>query len=156
MTEVEQNRQAASAVRIETRAWIDGEACDAASGETFATLDPSTGGHLADVAACGAEDVDRAVCAARRAFDGGAWSRCDPADRKAVLLRLADLLRKHGEELALLESRDSGKTIRDCRNEVAHEVPNFFQWYAEAIDKRFDRVAPYIPTAKGRRCPRHR
>ena len=147
MIEAEQNRLAAAAVRIETRAWIDGEVCHAASGETFATVAPSTGDHLADVAACGPEDVDRAVRAARRVFDDGTWSRCDPTDRKVVLLRLADLLRKHGDELALLESRDSGKTIRDCRNEVAHEVPNFFQWYAETIDKSFDRIAPTGPTA---------
>lgn len=134
--------QLADQVRIETRAWIDGEAVNAQSGRTFVTLNPATGAPLADVAACDRADVDRAVKAARRVFKAGTWSRCDPAERKETLLRFAALLRQHGEELALLESLDSGKTIRDCRNEVAHEVPHFFQWYAETIDKSFGRVAP--------------
>lgn len=142
MNDAERNQERAAGVRIETRAWIDGAAASAASGKTFATLNPATGAPLADIAACDAVDVDRAVKAARRAFDGGAWSRCDPAARKEVMLRFAALLREHGEELALLESLDTGKTIRDCRNEVAHEVPNFFQWYGETIDKSFGRVAP--------------
>lgn len=136
------NRALADDIRIETRAWIDGNAVFALSGKKFITLNPATGAPLAEIAACDGSDVDRAVKAARRAFDDGAWSRCDPGERKEVLLRLATLLREHGEELALLESIDTGKAIRDCRNEVVHEVPHFFQWYAETIDKTFGRVAP--------------
>nr|WP_048649430.1 aldehyde dehydrogenase [Nitratireductor soli] len=142
MNEAPSNHALAAQVRIESRAWIDGEAVHARSGRTFVTLNPATGAPLAEIAACAHVDVDAAVKAARRAFEGGAWSRCDPGERKEVLLRFAALLRQHGEELALLESVDSGKTIRDCRNEVAHEVPHFFQWYAETIDKAFGRVAP--------------
>lgn len=142
MSDAHRNRELAENVRIETRAWIDGAAVPARSGKTFATLNPATGALLAEVSACDGADVDDAVRAARRAFDDGAWSRCDPAQRKDVLLRFAALLRERGEELALLEALDSGKTIRDCRNEVAHEVPHFFQWYAETIDKTFGRVVP--------------
>lgn len=142
MNEVTGNRDLADRIRIETRAWIDGEPVAALSGKTFVTLNPATGAPLAEVAACDHADVDRAVKAARRAFDDGAWSRCDPGERKETLLRFSALLREHGDELALLESLDSGKTIRDCRNEVMHEVPHFFQWYAETIDKSFGRVAP--------------
>ena len=142
MSNVLDNHARANGVRIETRAWIDGAAVGARSGRTFVTLNPATGAPLAEVASCDHADVDLAVKAARRAFDDGVWSRCDPGERKEALLRFAALLRDHGEELALLESTDSGKTIRDCRNEVAHEVPHFFQWYAETIDKTFGRVAP--------------
>lgn len=144
MTETSLHARAA-ALGIETRAWINGRAVDAASGKRFVTLNPATGQTLAEVAACDAEDVDCAVSAARRAFDAGTWSRMAPEARKAVLLRFASLLSEHGEELALLECLDSGKTIRDCRNEVAHEVPNFFRWYAETLDKTFGRVAPTGP-----------
>ena len=142
MTEADRNRALAANVRIETGAWIDGALVHANSGKTFVTLNPATGAPLADVTVCDASDVDRAAKAARRTFRHGRWSRCDPAERKEVLLKLAALLRAHGEELALLECLDSGKTIRDCQNEVAEEVPRFFQWYAETIDKSFGRVAP--------------
>ncbi|MCG6114030.1 MAG: aldehyde dehydrogenase [Mesorhizobium sp.] len=132
----------AEKLRIETRAFINGAHRDAASGGTFASVNPATGAEIAQVAACGADDVDRAVEAGRRSFDSGVWSRIDPAKRKEVLLRFADIIRQHGEELAVLESIDSGKTITDCLAEVAHEVPNFFQWYGELIDKSFGKVAP--------------
>ena len=65
-----------------------------------------------------------------------------PEQRKEVLLKLADLVREHAEELAVLESIDSGKTINDCLHEIGNEVPTFFQWYAELIDKTFGKVAP--------------
>lgn len=142
MNEATVNHAGASGVRMETRAWIDGALVGAQSGKTFVTLNPATGAPLAEIASCDHDDIDRAVKAARRSFNSGEWSRCDPGERKEVLLRLAALLRENGEELAILESLDSGKTIRDCRNEVAHEVPHFFQWYAETIDKTFGRVAP--------------
>lgn len=142
MTDAERNLTLAANIRIETKAWIDGAAVDAQSGKTFVTRNPGTGAPLAEVAACDAVDVDIAVKAARRAFDAGLWSRCEPVERKKVMLKLAELLRAHSEELSLLECLDSGKTITDCRHEVGGEVPDFFQWYGEAIDKSFGRVAP--------------
>ena len=132
----------AAALRIETNAFIDGRFVPASGGETFMSRNPATGETIAAVAHCRAADVDRAVVAARRAFDAGVWSRAAPEERKAVLLRLAALVRENAEELAVLESLDSGKTITDCLHEIGNEVPNFFQWYAELADKTFGKVAP--------------
>ena len=98
-----------------TEAFIDGAFRPALSGERFATENPATGRPLADIAAGDAADVDRAVGAARRAFDDGRWSRRSPAERKATLLRLAELIEANAEELALLDSLEAGKPITDCR-----------------------------------------
>lgn len=132
----------AAATKPETRAFIAGDYVAARAGATFATINPATGQPIAEVAHCMAEDVDAAVRAARRAFEAGTWSRADPEHRKAVLLRLAALVREHRDELAVLESLDSGKTITDCLHEIGTEVANFFQWYGELIDKSFGKVAP--------------
>ena len=144
MSEMTKARAAAlaSKITIPTEAFIDGAYRPAASGEVFETINPATGETIAAVAHCGPADVDKAVVAARKAFDSGVWSRAAPEDRKAVLLRLAGLVRDNAEELAVLESIDSGKTITDCLHEIGNEVPNFFQWYAELIDKTFGKVAP--------------
>lgn len=122
--------------------FINGRYVAAISGRTFDNLNPATSESLGPVAACDAEDVDVAVRAARQAFEAGTWSRCAPEVRKATLLRLSELVRSHSEELALLESLDSGKTITDCRNEIGNDVVHFFQWYAELADKTFGKVAP--------------
>ncbi|MCP4386028.1 MAG: aldehyde dehydrogenase [Hyphomicrobiales bacterium] len=132
----------ASALKPQSKAFIDGAFADAASGDVFETINPATGEVITTVAHCNAVDVDRAVVAARRAFDAGTWSRAAPEERKATLLRLADLVRANAEELAVLESVDSGKTITDCLHEIGNEVADFFQWYAELADKTFGKVAP--------------
>ncbi|OSZ74667.1 aldehyde dehydrogenase family protein [Hydrogenophaga sp. IBVHS1] len=89
---------------------IDGQLVPAASGKTFKTWNPSTGKVLAEVAEAGAEDIHRAVAAARRAFEGP-WSKFKPFDRQAVLLKLADLLDQHFEELSTLDTLDMGGPI---------------------------------------------
>ena len=129
------------------QAFIDGKFCDALDGEKFETTNPATGQVLASVAHCKAADVDRAVIAARRVFNAGTWSRAEPEERKEVLLKVAELVRKHTHELAVLESMDTGKTINDCMDEIGGEVPNFFQWYAELADKTFGKIAPTGPGA---------
>lgn len=129
------------------QAFIDGRFCDAADGDKFETTNPATGEGLAEVAHCKAADVDRAVAAARRVFDEGTWSRAEPEDRKEVLLNVAQLVREHTHELAVLESLDTGKTINDCMEEIGGEVPKFFQWYAELADKTFGKIAPTGPGA---------
>lgn len=93
------------------RLLINGEWVAAAQGQTFAAANPSDGSHLANLAAAGPEDVDRAVVAARRAFEGP-WSKFSPAQREALLRKLGDLITAHAEELAELESLDNGKPIR--------------------------------------------
>ena len=81
-----------ASARYRTQAFIDGRFVDAASGETFATENPANGEVIAYVQAGGAEDIDRAVAAARRSFEDGRWSRMAPADRRKVLLRFAGLI----------------------------------------------------------------
>jgi len=127
---------------VQTRAYIDGAFVDAANGETFDNLNPATGQVLNKVAACSAEDIDKAVAAARRSFESGSWSRLAPAERKAILLRFADLIEKHTDELALIDSIDAGKIITDGREADLPDVVLTIRWYAEAIDKVFGKVSP--------------
>ncbi|UWQ56329.1 aldehyde dehydrogenase [Leisingera caerulea] len=135
----------AAALTFRGQAFIDGAFTDSASGKTFASVNPATGEVLTQVAECDAADVNRAVAAGRRAFEDGRWSRMAPGDRKAVLLRLADLIRENLEEMALLDSLDMGKLVTDAATIDAPGSAHFFQWYAEAIDKVYDEVAPTGP-----------
>ncbi len=135
----------AATLRLRDKAFIDGKAVEALSGETFDCINPATGGLLAKVAACGEADVDRAVKSARAAFEDGRWSRTSPAERKAVLLKLADLIRANTVELALLDSLDMGKLVMDAATVDVPGSAAIFQWYAEAIDKVYDEVAPTGP-----------
>ncbi len=131
-----------SELTIRSQAFLDGEFAPAASGRTFATVSPRDGRELAQVARGDREDVDRAVRAARRAFERGDWALADPAQRGRVLIRLAELMDAHLEELALLEALDTGHPIGDAR---AVDVPNAarcFAWYGEAIDKVYGQIAP--------------
>ncbi|OBY25713.1 aldehyde dehydrogenase [Leisingera sp. JC1] len=135
----------AAALSFRSQAFIDGRFTDAASGKTFASVNPATGEVLAQVSECDEEDVNRAVAAGRRAFADGRWSRMAPGDRKAVMLKLADLIRENLEEMALLDSLDMGKLVTDAATVDAPGSAHFFQWYAEAIDKVYDEVAPTGP-----------
>ena len=114
----------------------------AVSGATFDCVNPATGKAIARVASCDAADVELAVASARRAFDAGHWSRRAPAARKKVLLRFAELIRKHREELALTETQDMGKPITDSLKIDIPAAANCIAWYAEAIDKVYDEIAP--------------
>src|SRR6202042_793988 len=87
---------------------INGKWVDSASGKTFPTYNPATGEVLANVAEGDREDIDRAVKAARAAFDTGAWSKMPPAQRGKLIWKLADLIEKYQEEFAQLESLDNG------------------------------------------------
>ncbi|ANN80160.1 aldehyde dehydrogenase PuuC [Bordetella flabilis] len=129
----------------EWRAFIDGQYRPALSGKTFATINPATGQAIAQIAACDAEDVDVTVASARRAFESGVWSRRAPAERKQVLLKLAELMMAHREELALLESLDVGKPIANAYNGDIVSSATCIQWYAEAIDKLYGEMAPSAP-----------
>ena len=132
----------AAALRFRNQIWLDGAFHPAASGARFETLNPATGDVLTDVAHGGAEDLDRAVASARRAFEDGRWSRQTPGQRKEVLLRLAALIRENVPELALLDSLDMGKLVQDAATIDAPGSAHFFQWHAEAIDKIYDEIAP--------------
>jgi gamma-glutamyl-gamma-aminobutyraldehyde dehydrogenase/4-guanidinobutyraldehyde dehydrogenase/NAD-dependent aldehyde dehydrogenase len=132
---------------IRSQAFIDGEYVDAVSGETFDCVSPVTGETIAHVAAGDAPDVDRAAKAARAAFDSGAWSRLAPKKRKQVLLRLAALMEEHADELALLETIDMGKPIRDAQRVDVPLAAECIAYYGEAVDKVYDEVAPTDPSS---------
>ncbi|WP_380180274.1 aldehyde dehydrogenase PuuC [Kalamiella sp. sgz302252] len=135
-------RRLASEYRSESRLFIDGDYQAAAGEAVFSKEDPTTRAVLARVARGGKADVDRAVAAAREVFERGDWSRAAPSVRKAVLLRLADLLEQHHEELALLETLDTGKPIRHSLRDDIPGAWRAIRWYAEAIDKVYGEVAP--------------
>ena len=123
---------------------IGGELTDAASGETFESIDPSTGEPFAQVAKAGAEDVKRATAAARKAFDEGPWPRMRGRDRAKALLAVADGIKKHAPDLAELESRDSGGTIRKAQNADIGMAISTFRFYAE-LASREDDEEPLVP-----------
>ena len=127
---------------IQRQAFIDGKYVDAASGASFDCISPIDGRVLASIAATDQADVDRAVAAARRAFDEGLWSRAAPAERKKVLFRFAELIQKHAEELALLETLDMGKPIEYSLSVDVPAAVRCITWYAEALDKVYDEIAP--------------
>lgn len=132
----------AEKLRFPTNAFIGGKFVPAISGKTMSTYNPATGVKLADYAACGKEDVDRAVSIARDVFSRGDWSRMHPSQRKKTLLHFASLVEKNLEELALLESLDSGKPISECLNVDLPETVHCLEWHAEYADKRYDALSP--------------
>jgi acyl-CoA reductase-like NAD-dependent aldehyde dehydrogenase len=109
---------------------IGGEWQPAAGRETFPTLDPATSGVLAEVALAGEADIDRAVQAARRAFETGPWREMSGTDRGNLLWKLADLLEQHADELAELETLDNGKPIRASRHSDLPTAIKHFRYYA--------------------------
>jgi 4-guanidinobutyraldehyde dehydrogenase/NAD-dependent aldehyde dehydrogenase len=135
-------RARAAALSINGQAFIDGRYVAAASGATFDCVSPIDGRVIARVASTDQPDVDRAVTAARRAFERGVWAKQPPRERKRVLQRFAQLILEHQEELALLETLDMGKPISDS---LAVDIPataRCIAWYGEAVDKVYDEVAP--------------
>ncbi|XP_009403415.2 aldehyde dehydrogenase family 2 member C4 isoform X1 [Musa acuminata AAA Group] len=118
-----------------TKLFINGCFVDAVSGKTFETRDPRTGGVIADIAAGDKEDVDLAVNAAREAFDHGKWPRMSGFERGRIMMKYADLIDQHAEELAALECLDAGKLF--LLNKIL-DVPgasNMVRYYAGAADK---------------------
>lgn len=141
----ERNMNIAEGIKFTNKAFIGGNFVPSVSGKTFDTISPITGRVLTSVAECDAPDVDLAVASARKAFDSGSWRNMAPARRKALMLKWAELMEKHAQELALLDVLDMGKPIRDA---LAVDLPstiNCFRWYAEAIDKIYDEICPSDP-----------
>ena len=139
---IQEYKAIAASLDLPQNAFIDGTFRPAISGKTFTTVNPATGEALAEVAACGAEDVDLAVAKAREAFEDGRWSHLHPAERKEILLKFAKLLERNARELAVMESLDAGKTIYDCETVDVPETIHVLKWHAELIDKIYDQVAP--------------
>ena len=132
-------------VQPDGRAIIDGQRRPALDGRTFDALSPIDGRKLGPVARCGAADVDAAVAAARRSFVQGSWRRLEPQQRKAALLRLAELMRDELDALALLETLDVGKPIRDSLSSDIPSAAACIAYYGEFADKLYDEVAPTGP-----------
>jgi acyl-CoA reductase-like NAD-dependent aldehyde dehydrogenase len=120
---------------LETRLFIDGRFVDAAKGGRFATVNPATGETLAEMSAGTAEDIDRAVAAAKRAFRSGVWSRMAPRQRMDVLYRFANLIERNAESLAVLETLDMGKPIADVVSIDLPSVIDTIRFMSECIDK---------------------
>ncbi|GAP36186.1 aldehyde dehydrogenase [Piscinibacter sakaiensis] len=125
---------------IRHQLFIDGRFVDAASGETLPTLNPHDNTVIADVAMAGREDVDRAVAAAQRAFP--AWRRMAAADRGRILLKLADLIEANTEELARLESLDTGHPLKDSRVLDVPRTAACFRYFGGMADKFQGEVVP--------------
>jgi gamma-glutamyl-gamma-aminobutyraldehyde dehydrogenase len=129
-------------IKIDGRIVIDGQRRDAASGETFECVSPIDGRVLGAVARGASADVDVAVASARAAFDSGRWAGQSPAARKRVLQRFAEKIMAAKEELALLETLDMGKPIAHALAVDVASTARCIAWYAEAVDKVYDEIAP--------------
>ena len=124
---------------------INGEAVDAASGRTFTSINPATEEPVCAVAEAGAEDVDRAVRAARAAFDSGPWPKMRAAERQRILTRLGDLVMEHADELGRLETLDNGKPIFESRQVDVPMVANCFHYFAGWATKLAGETLPVSP-----------
>lgn len=129
-------------VTFRNQVYIGGRFQPAVSGETFASVNPATEHTLTHVASCDQADVDLAVASARSAFESGVWSKQPPKVRKGVLLRLADLMALHQDELAVTDTLDMGKSISEMVNIDLPDSIDCMRWTAEAIDKIFGEIAP--------------
>jgi len=141
MTLFDWQARAASA-QLRTQAFINGQYVDALSGKTFARVSPRDGQVFAHIAECDKEDVDLAVKAARTAFEDGRWANMKPSERKRIIVKLAQLMRDNLEELALLETLDTGKPINDSLKVDIPLAATYLQWYGEATDKLYGEIAP--------------
>ncbi len=124
------------------RLLIDGEWQNAASGKTFETINPATEQVIARVAEADQPDVDRAVAAARRAFEEGPWHKMSGSERGRLLYKLADLIEAHQEDLAALETLDNGKPYSDSRSADLPLTIACYRYYAGWADKIHGQTIP--------------
>lgn len=115
----------------------------ARSGKVMQVVSPLDGEAFAEIADSDAEDIADAVAAARAAFDGGAWSKLNAAERGRLMLRLGDKILQHAEELAQLETRDNGKPIKQSRADMI-VTARYFEFYGGAADKVHGEVIPFL------------
>lgn len=144
------DKQVSDFVATKQRLFIDGQWVEAVSGKTFTTPNPATGEPLAEVAEGDAADIDRAVKAARRAFEDGPWSRLTPSERGRIVWRIGDLIERHGEELAELETLDNGKPLAVARAADIPLAADLFYYMAGWATKiEGNTIAISVPTAPG-------
>lgn len=131
----------------QTKLLIDGAFVDAASGATFATRNPATEEVIAQVAQAGPADADRAVKAARTALEEGPWGKMRASERARILVRFADTIRKHHDEIVAIESLDGGKPISSVRRQDFPAALDCIEYYAGWPDKITGDVVPVRPDA---------
>jgi phenylacetaldehyde dehydrogenase len=145
------DRNVESFIGAPRQLFINGQWCDAASGRAFETPNPATGETLARVAEGGAEDIDRAVRAARRAFEDGPWGRMTPSERGRLIWRIGDLILAHADELAQLESLDNGKPFAVAQAAdvpLAADLFHYMAGWATKIEGNSISISvPYMPGA---------
>jgi gamma-glutamyl-gamma-aminobutyraldehyde dehydrogenase/4-guanidinobutyraldehyde dehydrogenase/NAD-dependent aldehyde dehydrogenase len=134
-------------LKFDGRALINGQRRAAQSGAVFDCISPVDGRVLTQVARCGQADIDAAVAAGRAAFEDRRWRGLAPAQRKRIMIRFADELLKHADELALTETLDMGKPVKYARAVDVNSAANCLRWYGEAVDKVYDEIAPTPSTA---------
>jgi gamma-glutamyl-gamma-aminobutyraldehyde dehydrogenase len=132
----------ARAIELPDRAVIDGKLEPSVTGRTFDNVTPRNGTVINHVGECDAGDVDKAVAAARRAFDDGRWRGLHYREKKRILFALAELIERDAETLAVLESLDVGKPIKDALNIDIPQSIRTLRYYAEALDKVYGEVGP--------------
>jgi phenylacetaldehyde dehydrogenase len=138
------NPQVSNFLSRKQKLFINGKWTDAASGKTFPTYDPATGEVLAQVAEADRQDIDRAVKAARAAFETGPWSKMSPAKRARLIWKLADLIEEHLEEFAELESLDNGKPLSIARAVDVPAAIEHFRYYAGWATKIEGNTIPLV------------
>ncbi|MFO7478096.1 MAG: aldehyde dehydrogenase [Methyloceanibacter sp.] len=142
MTTLAHFENVAAAIELPGEAVIGGNLGASNTGRTFDNVSPRNGTVLNRVAACNAADIDAAVAAGREAFDDGRWRNLHYREKKRILFALADLMERDAETLAVLESLDVGKPIRDALNIDVPQAVRTLRYYAEALDKIYGEVGP--------------
>ncbi|NGZ25528.1 MAG: aldehyde dehydrogenase family protein [Magnetococcales bacterium] len=135
-------RQKLAELQIEKRAFINGRFVTAPHGQTLKKFSSIDGRPLEGLVACQAEDVEAAVLAARAAYASRIWRDRDPAEKKAVLLGLADLMEEHRLELALLDTLETGRSIKNYYEDSIPKAIEALRWFAEGVDKVYDHAIP--------------
>ena len=139
----------AAKIQFPTDPFIDGRFQKSKAERVMESINPATGSVITNIAACDNSDVNYAVKVSREAFNTGEWANKHPSERKAVLLKLAQLIEENKTELAVLESLESGKPISECELTDLPETIVTIQWHAEAIDKLYDQISPANADAVG-------
>jgi len=142
MTSLAHFESIAAALDLPSEPVIDGRPLPSLTGRTFANVTPRNGTVINQVEECGAADIDAAVIAARRAFEDGRWRNLHYREKKHILFALADLMERDAEMLAVLESLDVGKPIKDALNVDLPQAVRTLRYYAEALDKIYGEVGP--------------
>ena len=139
--------EATPALKLQTDLFINGEFAPSASGKRFATSNPATGETLAEVAEAGREDLDRAVAAARKAFESGPWVDMKPRDRGRILIKAAELLFSRAEEFGRVETLDNGKPIFEAAKIDMPAAAECLSYFGESADKLWGDTYPGRPDA---------